>query len=517
MRKLSTLLLALVLALSIAMPALAVDVQVPLTEEPVTFRIMVRKEDLSQNTWPEKECVQYTEKQTGIHIEWIEVPWSGWTEKVNLTFASGDLPDAFIGGVDVVSNMDMLTPLGDLIDQYAPNVLEMFETLPDMRGALTLSDGNIYSLPTGDADVKNQIQTEMWLNQAWMEKLNLKTPTTIDELYDVLVAFRDGDPNGNGIKDEIPLLVSASSEAARVDSLFGLFGTLENNQHVRVQDGKVIFTPQEDAYYDALQWLHKLYAEGLMNQEYFTEDYQQFLAKGNAETCVVGLVLEWYIDNIILKSNVQNFAYLEPVTGPNGTPIWSKATSPNSPQGTLNGFTITKSCKNPELLVKWYDYINSNLDILNLWNYGPENVIWRYTDDGRWELFNDNVPEGSSSSQIRRTLGTGPNAPLYAYSRFRGPQAEKYADRIAAKVAANEAYAKYVPAENIPNGFGDAEEETERNMLLVDIDHYLNQFKAHAIVDGITEAEWQDHLKTLSTLGIDEYVGYWQSYYDAHK
>ena len=214
---------------------------------------------------------------------------------------------------------------------------------------------------------------------------------------------------------------------------------------------------------------------------------------------------------------MQNFAYLEPVTGPNGTPIWSKAISPNSPQGTLNGFTITKSCKNPELLVKWYDYINSNLDILNLWNYGPENVIWRYTDDGRWELFNDNVPEGSSSSQIRRTLGTGPNAPLYAYSRFRGPQAEKYADRIAAKVTANEAYAKYVPAENIPNGFGDADEETERNMLLVDIDHYLNQFKAHAIVDGITEAEWQDHLKTLSTLGIDEYVGYWQSYYDAHK
>ena len=84
--------------------------------------------------------------------------------------------------------MDNADPLGDLIDQYAPNVLEMFETLPDMRGALTLSDGDIYSLPTGDADVKNQIQSEMWLNQAWMKQLNLKTPTTVDELYDVLVA-----------------------------------------------------------------------------------------------------------------------------------------------------------------------------------------------------------------------------------------------------------------------------------------------------------------------------------------
>ena len=64
---------------------------------------------------------------------------------------------------------------------------------------------------------------------------------------------------------------------------------------MRVQDGQVIFTPAEDAYFEALQWLHKLYAEGLMNQEYFTEDYQQFLAKGNAETCVTGIVLEWYI------------------------------------------------------------------------------------------------------------------------------------------------------------------------------------------------------------------------------
>ena len=78
-------------------------------------------------------------------------------------------------------------------------------------------------------------------------------------------------------------------------------------------------------------------------------------------------------------------------------------------------------------------------------------------------------------------------------------------------------YLRYAPAENIPNGFGDAEEEAERNMLLVDIDHYLDQFKARAIVDGIDAEDWQTHLKTLSTLSIDEYVGYWQSYYDAHK
>lgn len=517
MKKTLSLAILAMLLMCIALPAFAVEVELPIVSEPTTFTIMVKKEDMSQNTWPEKECVQFTEAQTGIHIEWIEVPSSGWTERVNLALASGDLPDAIIGGVDVVSNMDVLTPLGDLVDAYAPNVLEMFGTLTNMRGALTLNDGQIYSLPTGDADVKNEINSEFWINTAWLEKLGLAMPTTMDEFYDVLVAFRDGDPNGNGVKDEIPLLLSASTTAANLNNLLCFFGTEDGDHHVRVEDGKVIFTPTEDSYFEGLKWIHKLYAEGLINQEYYTEDTQQYLAKGNADPCIVGVTLEWYIDNIISATYVPDFTYIPPMTGATGEKYWSPYFKPNSPQGTLNGFVITTACEQPELLVKWYDYINSDLDILNLWNYGPENLIWRYLEDGRWEVFTDNVPEGSSSSQVRRTMGTGPNAPLYAYSRFRGPEAEKYADRIAAKVEANMAYKEAVPAERIPNGFGDVDEEAERNMLLVDIDNYLNQFKANAVVNGITEEEWQKHLNVMESLSVDEYIGYWQSYYDVHK
>lgn len=516
MRKTVSLMLVCMLVLA-TLPAMAVEVKVPLVTEPTTFRIMVSKENMSQNNWPDKQCVQFTEEQTGIHIEWEEIPSSAWNDKVALAFASGDLPDAFVGTVDVVSNMDQLIPLDPLVDQYAPNVLEMFETLPNMRGALTLSDGHFYSLPTGDADVKNQINTIAWINKVWLDKLGLNMPTTVDEFYDVLVAFRDQDPNGNGEKDEIPLMVSASSNAAKINNLFCYFGTMENDYHVRVEDGKVLFTPSEQKYYDALQFIHKLYAEGLMNTEYYTEDFQQYQAKGAADPCRIGVCLEWYIDLIIGGAHVPDFTYMSPLSGPNGDMVWCSDVRPNSPVGNLSGFTITSVCKQPELLVQWYDYINSSLDILNMWNYGPEGVIWRYTDDGRWELFNDNVPEGSSSSQIRRTLGTGPAAPLYAYSRFRGPQAEKYADRIAAKVEANTAYAPYLPKEYLSNGFGDADEEAERNLLLTDIDHYLDQFRANAVVQGITEADWQKHLEVLGTLSVEEYIQYWQNYYDAHK
>ena len=234
MRKSLSVFLIALLAVVMAVPALAVDVELPLVSEPTTFTIMVKKEDMSQNTWPEKAPVQFTEEQTGIHIEWIEVPSSGWNEKLNLTFASGDLPDAIIGGVDVVSNTDVLAPLDEIIDACAPNIQQMFADLPDLRGALTLSDGHIYSLPNGDADVKNEINSELWINKAWLEKLGLEMPKTVDEFYDVLVAFRDGDPNGNGMKDEIPLLVSATTDAPKIDNLFGFFGTTDNDYHARV-------------------------------------------------------------------------------------------------------------------------------------------------------------------------------------------------------------------------------------------------------------------------------------------
>ena len=81
-QKTISLLLALALICALALPAVAVDAALPIVDEPTTFTIMVDKEDLSQNTWAEKECVRFTEAQTGIHIEWIEVPHSGWQEKV---------------------------------------------------------------------------------------------------------------------------------------------------------------------------------------------------------------------------------------------------------------------------------------------------------------------------------------------------------------------------------------------------------------------------------------------------
>ena len=58
----------------------------------------------------------------------------------------------------------------------------------------------------------NMCYFRWWINKNWLEKLNLAVPTTTEELKNVLIAFRDNDPNGNGQKDEIPLSGMAGND-----------------------------------------------------------------------------------------------------------------------------------------------------------------------------------------------------------------------------------------------------------------------------------------------------------------
>ncbi len=98
----------------------------PVLETPETFKIAISMDSNSKNTMAEKYSVMEAAKQTNINIEWIEIPSSGWTEKVNIMIASNDLPDAFLGEVDVVSNTEIFQPLDELINVFAPNIQEMF-------------------------------------------------------------------------------------------------------------------------------------------------------------------------------------------------------------------------------------------------------------------------------------------------------------------------------------------------------------------------------------------------------
>lgn len=483
----------------------------PVLKEKETYSIAVSMDPNSKNTMAEKEAVKVAEEQTNIHIEWQEIPNSGWAEKVNILIVSGDLPDAFAGHVDIMKNKDAFAIINDAIDQYAPNIQEMFEAMPAMKTAVTAPDGNIYTLPTNRSDRSSTVSEGLWINQSWLNDLNLTMPTTTDEFVEVLKAFKTSDPNKNGKDDEIPFGALQTNSSNTLDPMFGPFGVVDTAEYVYVQDGSTVFAAKQDGYFAGLSWLHLLYSEGLIDQECFTMTPSQLTAKMQSEDIIYGCIMSWLPDGMDAKYG-DDYVCLPPLKGPDNDQMW---TSSRQPGGEMSGFSITVDCANPEVLVRYYDNNISTLENMMLWYNGPEGAgQWVRIDGTKWAETTEFIPEGANVSEFERTVAVGPSSPAYLWQKFSDLRVNE--PRIEKRIAANEIYLKYAVA-SVPNGLDDPERVTQRELLFTDINNYMKKFKANAIVEGISESDWQTHLQQMEQLKVDEYTDLWQQLLDSKK
>ncbi len=187
----------------------------------------------------------------------------------NLMIASKNIPDMVGGNRDSINKFGMegaFVPLNDLIEKNAPDIKKYLDANPDVKAAITAADGKIYQIPF----VYRALISEAWfIREDWLKKLNLKAPTTVDEMYNVLKAFVTQDPNGNGQKDEVGLFTRLSSpqdnKVLSVLSLFGVSDYWHTNKNGKVEIG--LYTPE---YKQAIKNVAKWYSEGLIDKEIFT-------------------------------------------------------------------------------------------------------------------------------------------------------------------------------------------------------------------------------------------------------
>lgn len=492
----------------------------PILNEKETFTIAV-PEMSPIKAAAEKQCVIDTEKATNVHIEWIEIPQSGWTEKINIMFSTDGLPDAIIGGVDMAKYYDQFVALDDYMATYAPVTNAYFETRDDYPEGILAVDGKLHYLPAGDEVVKNMLDAQYWINTGWLEKLNLKMPTTTEELREVLIAFRDNDPNGNGQKDEIPFTFKdAWGWANSIKNLFGPFGVVENDSHVFTKDGKVTFSAGEKGYYDALAWMHELYAEGLIDQEAFTLSDDMYSSRG-AVGDVIG-VMAGYNAVACGSDNGDGSLYqpLPALKGPDGTQMVGMNSLTRD-----SGFAISKKCKNPEALIRWYDYINSSMEIAAEWGRGPRGVMWDVAEVDGVEVpkLLTVTPEVLAANGGYKTQQEFRNA-----ESFSGQSPTLWRKEYAENAVYDE-NAKYdyklnsvieqqqYGVQSLPVGSATAENSDRRKILIADIDNYLEKFIADSIINGIDDAKWSEHLENLKKLKVDEYTSLCQEFVDSLK
>ena len=153
-----------------------------------------------------------------------------------------DMPDVFV--VDNHLTNEMILAYGEAglfmeLDEFVNDPAKMpnYCAIPDadralMTTASTQANGHVYSLSAYEPETWNMTPFRMFINNTWLEKLNLQVPTTTEELKQVLIAFRDGDPNGNGQKDEIGVYGQSTGTYGQniVAALINAFLYWNNNQ-----------------------------------------------------------------------------------------------------------------------------------------------------------------------------------------------------------------------------------------------------------------------------------------------
>jgi len=497
-------------------------VSFPLAEE-LTFDIMVRYDgDLDAAL---ENCAFWNRlyEMTNVKINFIVLPTDGTMGVFNAMFAANKEGDAILGGsminesdLSLMAANGMLMPMNDYINdpEIMPNFNErVLAESPATKAYITLPDGNIYSLPKYTALDGNFLECPLWINKRWLDQLGLPVPTTIEELEAALIAFRDNDMNGNGNpEDEIPYIFLNGHTYSHMEAILGLWGLATKDgvydNYVYIQDGQVQFAPTSDAYKAALTTLNRWYESGLIWSECFTGTEETFQAKVSTEVPMVGLLAA----KTITAGYEDYFMQLEPVKVEGYEAEWYRH------PGRLGGkgqFSLTRSCKNPEVLMRWIDLFYSLENTVAI-NYGEEaDGRWTLNEDGRYEFFT--LPASTTEAlQI--------SAPLF-YELFTNVPGAFTADDFENRIVLSsiqamyqESYAiyeDYMTDEFWPRPYVADTDVTRLAELRTDIFHIVTE-KREAWVTGINDidADWKDYLRLMDKIGIEEFLDILQRNYD---
>lgn len=508
-----TRMLALLLTCAMLLPFAA------FAEAPTEFNIgIVRWTDGWGIDFTEAAVLKEIAEKTNVKINWNTYYYGDWSEQKALLLASGKLPDAFwaeitLNDTDIAQNKDFFVDLTDLIPEHMPNLNAIFEKDPTMKALCTNRDGRIYSLPKR-LPLRPVTANELYINQSWLDKLELKAPETYTELADVLEAFMKKDPNGNGQADEIGYTGTgtARGDINGIMVMFGTYASRSGNFMSLNAEGEPYFVPTAENFKAGVAWMHDLYKRGIIPEEYFTQTSDMVTAKTNAEGgALVGLTIGWTADASV-GPNAPQFKVLKAVEGPDGNRYVES--DPTYLNYARNEFVVTTACKDVPKLLAFADQFYDDLVSLQTYYGSIADGKIKAHEDGRYEVL---VPaDGMSLDTSCWTYSFRDHGPKYMNKDFEQKiiLPENQGDGI--KLADDKVNAEFA-RDTFPVCSYTSEQLEELATISTDIRSYVEQMYANWVVNGTIDAEWEGYVQQLNAMNLERYVAIYKDAYEAYK
>lgn len=503
----------------------------------ITIGLMV---NAMVDSYYDNAFTNWLQEESGYNLEFIEYP-SFATEarnQINTQIAMGEkLPDILWGinlGDRYVSTFGRegylkdLTPyfndrsgmaktFWDRIDTEVSNSVRT-NVVGKMKDP---NDGKIYAVPSVTTELSGEMGYQVWINQQWLDALDLEMPTNIMELYDVLVAFRDKDPNGNGMKDEIPLMGTQRANGAHViDWLINQFIYFDSQTNLNVdKNGKVYAPFTTEAYREALKFANKLYKENLLSPMVYTlgsADLKLMFAPASGAMC--GVV----VANPAIHVNYGSATLYQYAPLPNwGTSVYSSTIA-------MDTF-ISADCEHPEeafelLMLMWSKEASLRM------RFGEYGVNWVEPDPdavsgygiaAEIDLISDPWNDFGSACWYKNASTLVTNASGEAAQLTGNEDAwELYRMQMIGTAWENYREAEKNNPENICPVLTYTEaEDDEYQASMMDCKRYQEQMRTQFIMslDPSNDANWNNYLATLEEYGLQDWLEVAQTAYDRQK
>lgn len=386
-----------------------------------------------------------------------EVTWVGpefYREKSNVMIAAGDMPAIMLLDQPYYLPDDLMASIAidpsGYLEEY-PLLRDLAESGPGTR----YLSGNPYFIPRLSDPHHAAFPA---VRKDWLDKLGLAAPKTMDELYQVMKAFANNDPDANGKKDTFGLIggLYGDQSLAWVDHVF-------TGSPVRfgILNGEVVDYAVTEGQTKALEWLSNAYTEGLLDPEFAMYGSQQVFERIEANT--VGL-------SSLTIEQAAAFSNDDAVWVPLGLIKSDSTSDPVAPwnvSGKGSYFITTMAKSDPDLLLQWLNYgitmtLNDGWKNLDGWTDADHVAVNSLF--GQPDMLQQNPELDSLSENIRKQYeATVSEWRTVSYEETDFPEAELL----------------------------------RRQSKYAEIDYELNQYKTKAITGEISMDEWKAYQQQL--------------------
>lgn len=487
--------------------------------------------------WTNSQQFQEYEKRLGLRFEATTYTSEQWDSRLTLMMAGDEMPDAlFLAGNMKRADVDKYGSEGYFLDfsQYLdvmPNVSRLMEEYPDFKNLITSEDGSIYGfgrLNASASDVYTASQY-IFLQGQWLENLGLERPKTLDDLYEVLKAFKEQDANGNGDPDdEIPL----GMRSGDYDPLFPIMWAygiydLSSYYHKTVdENGNLGIWDTTETYQEYLRFVHKLYDEELINQDAFVLDRSELATMVNEDK--VGMHDAYYMDT----TSAHTIEYYCPVgftqEGYSSTPTYVM----NSAISDMFFIVASADTEYGEELAKFVDYLYTDEGQLSARN-GYDGVTFDFNEIVPGYIVADHIAKAKENgyedtNTYRQEKALALNAIIPYVSNYGTiynglSELEDFYDEAIWEQLTINAHKAQIPRDNpdlewvesFPSLFYTEDESAERAILYTDIENYLKTAFAQFITGEMDiDGDWDTYLNELNKMGLERLLEIDQAAYD---